>query len=537
MTVSSDSRRRAVASAALAVCLAAVLPYLSTIDNYFVRDDFGVVELLSGKPAGYFPKWFVSSWMDDIWGHVPDEVRPFPAVSYQLTSLGGAAAPFLHHALNIALHAANGLAVLAIGLLAVRLGVPAAAFAAATFVLLPVHGESVAWITGRVDSMPALFYMLCFLAFAVWRDSGSRSRGLYAASLAMLFLALFTKQTTITMVATLAAWDLVALGWPASLWARLRTYLPFIAMTGAYLALRYLLFGQVVRESALNAEGMRYFVQLLQHHLAHVVVGRVDAFGVAVVVVLVAAAAAHLVAGPAGSPERRRTGALLLFFGPLWWIIGVAPTAVAGYESPRHVYLAAAGWAIVLGILADLAWARARSVGVRRLVSAVALAVVVFYAVGLHRVVAEWNRMAAVSHKAVLDVRAEALSAPEGSLLVVGAPTRSWEWAVPFSVRPPYTRVDLTRRVSIVTPWLLHCCRGQWYDDTRRILADWDAHHGQAPIVVMRWDPDTGALSRLSDREYPALRSVVAVLRQLNSREALDANILRLVEQLPRGAK
>ena len=36
-------RPAAIAWAALAVCLAATLPYLSTINNYFVRDDFGVV--------------------------------------------------------------------------------------------------------------------------------------------------------------------------------------------------------------------------------------------------------------------------------------------------------------------------------------------------------------------------------------------------------------------------------------------------------------------------------------------------------------
>jgi len=524
------TRRSAVAIGALVVCLAAIVPYLSTINNYFVRDDFGVVELLSGKPAGYFPRWFVSSWMDEIWGHVPDEVRPFPAVSYQLTSLGGAASPFLHHALNIALHAANGLVILAIGLMVLRLSLAAAVFAATVFVLLPVHGESVAWITGRVDSMPALFYMGSFLAYALWRDDGSRSRTLYASSLGLLFLALFTKQTTITMVGTLVAWDLLSLGWPDRIWPRLKAYVPFALMTAAYLGLRFLLFGQVVRESTLNAEGFRFFTRLLQHHLANVVVGRVEDFGTAIAALLVVAIAAHFLAGPNGSPERRRTGAMLLFFGPIWWLIGVAPTAVAGYESPRHVYLAAAGWAIVLGIVADLAWARARTVTARRIVSAAALAVAAFYAVGLYRVVGEWNRMAAVSHQAVLDVRAEALNSPEGTLLIVGAPTRSWEWAVPFSVRPPYTRTDLTRRVAIVTPWLLHCCRGQWYDDTKRILTDWESHHDRAPIVVMRWDQDTGALSRLNDREYPALRSVVDVLQQLNSREALDANILRLVQ-------
>jgi hypothetical protein len=533
MTGTAVDRRALVASAALVVCLAAVIPYLSTINNYFVRDDFGVVELLATKPATYFPRWFVSAWTDDIWGGVADEVRPFPAVSYQLTALGGAASPFLHHALNIALHAANGLVVLALALTVARLSVPASTLAAAVFVLLPVHGESVAWITGRVDSMPALFYMIAFWAFARWRAEGSRSRPLYALSLAMLFVALFTKQTTITMVATLAAWDLLTAGWPAALWPRLRAYVPFALMTAAYLGLRYLLFGQVVRVSQLNADGLACFGRLLERPLANVLTGQVSADVAAwALLVAVACCAVGLVRGlpPA---EGRRTVALLVFFGPVWWLIGVAPTAVAGYESPRHVYLAAVAWAMVLGFLADLAWARARTRRWQRAVGAVALVVCAFYAVRLHQVVAEWNRMAAVSHRAVLDVRGEVLASPPGTLVIVGAPRRSWEWSVPFAVRPPFTRIDLTERAFIVTPWLLHCCRSQWFDDTRRILKAWDARHAAAPIVVLRWDPETGALSRATDREYPALRTLSEVLLQLNSREALDSNILRMVEELP----
>ena len=110
MTVTPRDAAAGLALAALVVCLAAVLPYLSTIDNYFVRDDFGVVELLC-EQAGRLLSALVRVVVDgrDL-GPRADEVRPFPAVSYQLTSLGGAAAPFLHHVLNIALHAANGLA-------------------------------------------------------------------------------------------------------------------------------------------------------------------------------------------------------------------------------------------------------------------------------------------------------------------------------------------------------------------------------------------------------------------------------------------
>jgi hypothetical protein len=450
-----------------------------------------------------------------------------------LTALGGAASPFLHHALNIALHAANGVLVLVIALTVARRSLTASTFAACVFVLLPVHGESVAWITGRVDSMPALFYMASFWAFARWRDEGSRSTRLYLLSVAMLFVALFTKQTTITMVATLAAWDLLMTGWPRPFWRWLRAYVPFVLMTLGYLALRFVLFGQVVRESTLNAEGIGFFGRLLQHHLAHVVAGRVTAGATAWAGVIVVTLCALLLLRGLPAQEQRRSAALLLFFGPVWWMIGIAPTAVAGYESPRHVYLAAAGWAMVLGILLDLALVRLRQLVWRRVVAAAAVALCAFYVVGLLRVVGEWNRMAAVSHQAVQDVRAEALASPPGTLIIVGAPTRSWEWSVPFSVRPPFTRVDLTSRAFIVTPWLLHCCRGQWFEDTRRILRDWDGRHARAPIVVLRWNQDTGALSRVTDREYPALRTLTEVLLELKSREALDSNILRIVEQLP----
>ena len=37
------------------VALAAILPYSVTIFDYFVRDDFGVVQLLAQKPLSYFP--------------------------------------------------------------------------------------------------------------------------------------------------------------------------------------------------------------------------------------------------------------------------------------------------------------------------------------------------------------------------------------------------------------------------------------------------------------------------------------------------
>ncbi len=275
------------------VGLAAILPYLPTINDYFVRDDFGVVQLLAGKPFTYFPRWFASSWMDDIWGYLPDEVRPFPALSYQLTALGGPVSPFLHHALNILIHAANGLLVMAIALRAAGLGVPAAMTAALIFVLLPVHAESVAWITGRVDSMPAFFYLASFLAYVRYRQESKRA--LYGWAVVLFFVALFTKQNTITMVATLVGYDvIVGRRRILPIFAFVRPYIPFAAMTAAYLWLRYLLFGQVAREGALNARALEEFGVLLGRHTRHVIAGDMDAPAIVVWLALAAVVAVWL---------------------------------------------------------------------------------------------------------------------------------------------------------------------------------------------------------------------------------------------------
>ncbi len=128
------------------------------------------------------------------------------------------------------------------------------------------------------------------------------------------------------------------------------------------------------------------------------------------------------------------------------------PIAVAGYHSPRHVYLAAVGWAVVLGIAFEAAWQARASRTWHRVVAAGSALVLLFYVVPLYRSVHEWRTTAAVSHKVVRDVRSAALAAPEGSLIIIGAPGRSWEWALPFAVRPPFQRIDLSTRVFIVSP-------------------------------------------------------------------------------------
>jgi hypothetical protein len=535
---SANGRRlyqdRQAAIACLLVCAAAIVPYLSTIDNYFARDDFGVVQLLARKPATYFPRWFVTTWMDDIWGYTPDEVRPFPAVSYQLTALGGPSSPFLHHALNILIHAGNALLVVLLARVGASLSLPAATFAGLVFAILPVQTESVAWITGRVDSMPAFFYLASFLAYLRWRESGGARIRLYLGSLALFFMALFTKQNTITMLATLVSYDTIVRRQPLRpLSSFVAPYIPFVLMTAGYLWLRYLLFGQVAREGALSARALHDFRVIVERHLVHVLTGEIDGPRVILWAALAALLAAWLIALRARQAPAAST---LFYFGPVWWAIGVAPIAVAGYASPRHVYLATAGWAIVLGIMFEMLWNVRPGLVARRAAIAAAAIVIVFYTASLMRSIREWNTISAVSHKAVRDVRGVALSAPEGSLLIVGVPGRSWDWALPFSVRPPYVRTDLNQRVFIVSPRGLSCCTAQWFEETRGKLRAWSAGGGRDTAIALSWDPETGALSRATNADSPQLMPLTKSLLDLAHPDELDRNLQRMVDVLPNGS-
>jgi hypothetical protein len=233
--------------AAIVVALAAFVFYAPTMHDYFMQDDFGVVGLFSQRSLAYFPRWFVAPWTEDIWGYVPDEIRPFPAASYVIASWFGATAPEPNHVLNIALHAANGVLVMWIAEAAAGLSLVPAAFAGAVFVLLPIQAESVAWVTGRVDSLPTFFYFASFLLYVrsvplrpdTTNDPSVRRQGDYWWSVALFFAALFSKQNTITMVPALVLFDWLVARRPTEVsWRWLRPYVPYILLTIGFLDMR-----------------------------------------------------------------------------------------------------------------------------------------------------------------------------------------------------------------------------------------------------------------------------------------------------------
>jgi len=537
--------RRAIASAAIVII--AIALYAPAIDDYFVQDDFGVVSLFSQRSLAYIPSWFVMPWTEDIWGYVPDELRPFPAASYVVASWFGASAPQPNHVINIALHAINGLLVMWIAESAAGLSLVPASAAGAIFVLLPIQAESVAWITGRVDSLPTLFYFASFLLYVRSVRAGAvrlqadqqdfrrgRLQPAYLWSVILFFTALFSKQNTITMVPALVLFDWIVRRRRIEItWAWLRPYLPYIVLTVGFLALRYLVFHEVARESLLSAQRVREFLSDSSRHLVRLVFGGPGIRHWSLRDTSFVALSAVIVAGVGWSVSRSAARALwraAIYFGVIWVVLGILPILMSGYYSPRHMYLASLAWAVTVGIGLEIIW-RGQPARVLRPIGVVAVgALAIAYAVQLLGVVRAWSGYAAISRAAVEQLGREAETQPEGTLLIAGVPRSSWAFAIPHSVRAPFISNDVSKRLLIISDSFDHCCDApQWERYTRNALHRWNEEAKRPAVVALYWDARTGRMSRVSDRDDPQLRTLAALLIETRDRASLDSQIQGLL--------
>ena len=546
--------RRAIASAAIVI--AAVALYATAINDYFVQDDFGVVSLFSQRSLAYIPRWFVMPWTEDIWGYVPDELRPFPAVSYVVASWFGASAPQPNHIINIALHAVNGLLVMWIAESAAGLSLVPASAAGVIFVLLPIQAESVAWITGRVDSLPTLFYFASFLLYVrsvrvkpdptdtgavhsrLEADRPDISRGrlqpAYLWSVILFFSALFSKQNTITMAPALVLFDWIVRRRRFEIsWAWVRPYVPYVVLTVVFLGLRYVVFHEVARESLLSAQRVREFLSDASRHLVRLVFGGPgirhwslrDASVVALSAVIVTAIGWRLSRSAAHALWRTA-----IFFGVIWVVLGILPILMSGYYSPRHMYLASLGWAVTVSIGLEIIWQAQPARVLRPIGVVVVAALAIAYAVQLLAVVRAWSGYAAISRAAVEQLGREAENDPEGTLVIAGVPRSSWAFAIPHSVRAPFISNDVSKRLLIVSDSFDHCCDApQWERYTRNALHRWNEEAKRPAVVALYWDARTQRMSRVSDRDDPQLRTLAALLIETRDRASLDSQIQGLL--------
>lgn len=356
------ARARGPLAAALVVA-ATCAAYATSFQGGFQFDDWRVIV---GDPRVQS----LAAW----WASMPG-IRPLLKLTYAANHASGLGLAGFH-AVNLAVHAANGLLALALLALLGRRIAPApppgaALVGALLFALHPVQTEAVTYLSGRSSALSATFALGCALAFAVGRDEG-RPGLTHGLSPLLLVCALGVKEGAVALPLALLLLEAIdarrPFSWRAALRATAGHWLALAGVAAACLAGPYremLARGLALRPDAsaplTHARATAWLAgQLLRPHalvadpdLAPVAAPTPDA---------VLAAVAIAVAAVAGLALVRRRSALA--FALLWFLLWLAPQGwwLARPEpaSERQLYLALLGPAWAVGI-ALARWAGERA--------------------------------------------------------------------------------------------------------------------------------------------------------------------------------
>ncbi len=229
---------------------------ISLASHEFLGDDESIIlhnDLL--RNASTLPNLMTTGYWQNTVGvtaHVY-EYRPMVMLSYFLNEHLFGLYPQSFRAVNIFLHGLNAFVVLQ--LLGRWMTFDAAALAAALFVVLPVHAESVAGITGRSDLLCFFFLLLA------WLDL-DRARRLTIKNVLLFSMALFTKElaSVFPFVWIQGDWTFHPTSRPGV--SRLKTFGGLLIVVGIYLVSR------VSRPRLYLSAGDDYFSWTLLSHPA-----------------------------------------------------------------------------------------------------------------------------------------------------------------------------------------------------------------------------------------------------------------------------
>jgi hypothetical protein len=466
--IRSASPRLRTAAAFGLVLAAALHAAWSTLDRGFLCDDFAYIGRFHALAWSEWPSLFVRDWSGGLWGYNLPELRPFAALTFLIDARLWGTNPLGWHLTNLLLDTGCACLVLLIVWRLHGAALWAGCAAGILFAWHPAHAEPVAWITGRVDLLGTLAYLIGFLAGGLWlRDGGSR-RWLLAAWLAY-FVGCFAKEFCLTLPLALGLWWLCYRPHSPAVTARQAGLLfgGFVLIAAGFLLCRRLAFGPGSGSGfALNLfsaafaerqlDYLRWFLPPLYdfgRDYRPYLVRIAPVLIVGGLLLSIAVLALWHWRGPATTRWRAA-----LFYGLGWYLIATLPMAAAGYFSPRHLYLATAGLAVWAGLLAG-SWA-----GRRWLACGAIVLAGLFCAGRFEHAVAPWRRAAKISERLSAEIARQLPQLQPGELLLLDVPAVHegvwlWSWAAPFALQPPFQKLSaadraLTRPAAYYAPHL-----------------------------------------------------------------------------------
>ncbi len=213
--MSIRSRVRLAEAGLVLLCLAGVglAVYAPSLDGPFVFDDH--IHLLRNRAIQLRELSLAGLWSAAT--ESPAH-RPVANLSFALNYWWGGSRPRGYHALNLALHVANGLLVYALARAALRrrplalgdrrLARGVAGLAALLFVVHPLQTQSVSYVVQRMNLLCAFFYLAALACYVLARERAPGTRRIpLAACAASGLLALGSKQNAVTLPLAIFLWE------------------------------------------------------------------------------------------------------------------------------------------------------------------------------------------------------------------------------------------------------------------------------------------------------------------------------------------
>jgi protein O-mannosyl-transferase len=192
--------------------LGCLLVYANSLSGDFVFDD---TMQIAGNNALHSWQNIVNAFTTDVWAFQrgigaknipPPYYRPlftaYLTIGYQLFGLWQQG----WHLLNLAIHTGATILVYRLFCLLTGGNLRLSLIGGLLFALIPVHVESVSWISGIPDPLAALFYVPAMIFYIRWREIGDKKFLIY--SLLFFFLSLLCKETPIVLPLILLIWEL-----------------------------------------------------------------------------------------------------------------------------------------------------------------------------------------------------------------------------------------------------------------------------------------------------------------------------------------
>ena len=353
-----------------------------TVRSYFVGDDFAYVGKFLSTSVLSLPRFFVNEWSEGLWGVPLFELRPVAAASLILDGQFWGTNPAGYHVTNLLLHlACSGLVMLIARAVLTESWLPSAA-AGLIFAAHPVHVEPVIWITGRVDTISTLGYLLGIYGLLKFRSNPAwqwlamswigYGAGIFAkeAALTLPLMALlcelfFVPKNTRWTIARAAA---PYLGWGtiALVYYYCRTAALGSGLGAPSVEYGTLTFWQGAAQRQLYYLGQLFWPAQRVFDFAGAERTRALPIWLGILALLIAVSITWLILDRNRSSREPRVA---VFFGVVWYLAATLPLMLT-YPAARHLYLAS------VGISVGLSAASARLLG-RRFAFAAAMAAVV----------------------------------------------------------------------------------------------------------------------------------------------------------------